>query len=125
MMEQTCNGILVPQLFVFTLVFVVIAVAYLERSRREKHRLELQKAILERVGSVKDLAEFLTTEQGERFLASPRPGAFPAAPSRAVVSSRRRRPADRRRVPDGRLHTPYFGLSDGTPPPALCSGFCC
>ena len=29
------------------------------------YRLELQKTILERVGSVKDLGEFLTTEQGE------------------------------------------------------------
>lgn len=67
---------ILPQLFIFTLVFVVIAVAYLERSRREKHRVELQKAILERVGSVKDLAEFMTTEQGERFLAALAPAHF-------------------------------------------------
>jgi hypothetical protein len=53
-------------LFVMFLIVAVIAV----RSQREKHRVELQKAILERVGSVKDFAEFLTTEQGERFLAS-------------------------------------------------------
>src|SRR5688572_33423498 len=51
-------------------VIVAMCVLYLERSRREKHRTELQKTILERVGSVKDFAEFLTTEPGERFLGS-------------------------------------------------------
>jgi hypothetical protein len=53
---------------VFTFVMVLIVLAAIERWRRENHRLELQKSILERVGSVKDLGEFLTTEQGERFL---------------------------------------------------------
>ena len=61
---------------VFAFVMFIIAVIAMARSRREKHRLELQKAILERVGSVKDLAEFLTTEQGERFLASLAPAHF-------------------------------------------------
>jgi len=53
---------------VFTFVVLLIILAAIERWRRENHRLELQKSILERVGSVKDLGEFLTTEQGERFL---------------------------------------------------------
>src|SRR5688572_24289000 len=47
---------------------LLIVLAAIDRWRRENHRLELQKSILERVGSVKDLGEFLTTEQGERFL---------------------------------------------------------
>lgn len=57
-------------------VIVAICVMYLERSRREKHRVELQKAVLERVGSVKDFAEFMATEQGERFLAALAPTHF-------------------------------------------------
>ena len=61
----------------FSLVFIAFALAFFlvviitaaaMRAQREKHRVQLQKAILERVGSVKDLGEFLTTEQGERFL---------------------------------------------------------
>lgn len=54
----------------FTLAFflIVVVTAAAMRAQREKHRVELQKAVLERVGSVKDFAEFLTTEQGERFL---------------------------------------------------------
>lgn len=63
-------------LLVFALLIVVVCVAYLERSRREKHRVELQKAILERVGSVKELGEFLTTDQGARFLSSLSPAHF-------------------------------------------------
>jgi len=63
-------------MLIFSLVIVAVVVTYLERSRREKHRVELQKAILERVGSVKDLAEFLTTEQGERFLSTLSPAHF-------------------------------------------------
>ena len=57
-------------LIAFALAFflVVIITAAAMRAQREKHRVQLQKAILERVGSVKDLGEFLTTEQGERFL---------------------------------------------------------
>lgn len=58
--------LLIP--LVFTFVMLLIVLAAIERWRREKHRLELQKTILERVSSVKDLGEFLTTEQGERFL---------------------------------------------------------
>jgi len=61
---------------VFLFVMFVMHLAVSERARRQKHQLELQKAILERVGSVKDLAEFLTTDQGERFLASLAPAQF-------------------------------------------------
>jgi len=61
---------------VFAFVMLLIVVAAIERWRREKHRLDLQKAVLERVGSVKDLAEFLTTEQGQRFLTSLAPAQF-------------------------------------------------
>ena len=64
-------------LFMFlAFVALLIILAVLERWRRERHRMELQKAILERVGSVKDLAEFLMTEQGERFLGSLAPAHF-------------------------------------------------
>jgi hypothetical protein len=62
--------------FSFAFVLVIIVAILVMRSQREKHRVELQKAILERVGSVKDFAEFLTTEQGERFLASLAPAQF-------------------------------------------------
>ena len=54
----------------------VLLLSFFGRWLREKQRLELQKTILERVGSVKDLAEFLTTEQGERFLGSLAPTHF-------------------------------------------------
>jgi hypothetical protein len=55
---------------VFAFITLLIVLAAIERWRRETHRLELQKAILDRVGSVKDLGEFLITEQGEQFLGS-------------------------------------------------------
>lgn len=67
-------------------VIVAMCVLYLERSRREKHRVELQKAILERVGSVKDFAEFLTTEQGERFLRSLAPAQFTSPKRRSLTA---------------------------------------
>ena len=66
----------------------VIAVEFIlvyERSRRAAQRLELQKTILEPVGSVKEFAEFLTTEQGERFLALLAPGEF--RPLQRVLTS--------------------------------------
>jgi hypothetical protein len=66
--------LVIPLVFLFIMFVMYLAVG--ERARREKHRLELQKAVLERVGSVKDLAEFLTTEQGERFLANLAPAQF-------------------------------------------------
>lgn len=66
--------IVVPLVFSFLMLLIVLAA--IERWRREKHRLELQKTILERVGSVKDLGEFLTTEQGERFLGNLAPPQF-------------------------------------------------
>jgi hypothetical protein len=66
--------LVIPAVFVFVVLLIVLAA--IERWRREKHRLELQKAILERVGTVKDLGEFLTTEQGERFLGSLAPPQF-------------------------------------------------
>jgi hypothetical protein len=59
---------LVVLAFALVFVLVVIVTAAAMRAQREKHRVQLQKAILEKVGSVKDLGEFLTTEQGERFL---------------------------------------------------------
>jgi len=65
---------------VLTLVFVaaltVTVLLFVGRWLREKQRIELQKTILERVGSVKDLAEFLTTDQGERFLGTLAPAHF-------------------------------------------------
>jgi hypothetical protein len=65
-------------LVVFALSFILIltVLAIVQRILRERQRVELQRAILERVGSVKDFAEFLTTEQGERFLASLAPAQF-------------------------------------------------
>jgi hypothetical protein len=70
------NPFFLGQLLLGTLILAIVVVALLERSRRERHRLELQKAILERVGSVKDLAEFLATEQGQRFLGTLAPAHF-------------------------------------------------
>ena len=66
--------LVIPLVFLFVMFVMYLAVS--ERARRQKHHLELQKAILERVGSVKDLAEFLTTDQGERFLSSLAPAQF-------------------------------------------------
>ena len=66
--------LVIPLVFLFVMFVMYLAVG--ERARREQHRLELQKAVLERVGSVKDLAEFLTTDQGERFLSSLAPAHF-------------------------------------------------
>jgi hypothetical protein len=70
------NPFFLGQLLFSVLIILIVVFAFLERSRRERHRLELQKAILERVGSVKDLAEFLTTEQGQRFLSTLAPAYF-------------------------------------------------
>ena len=66
--------IVLPLIFAF--VMLVIVLFAVDRWRREQHRVELQKAILERVGSVKDLGEFLTTQQGQRFLANLAPRQF-------------------------------------------------
>jgi hypothetical protein len=71
-------------LILLPIVFVVI-VAALGRWQRARHRLDLQKAVLERTNSVKDLAEFLATDQGERFLASLEPAAVD--PHRRVLLS--------------------------------------
>jgi hypothetical protein len=123
-MEQGVSmHFILPQMFLFTLVFVVLLMAYLQRSRREKHRLELQKAILERVGTVKDLGEFLTTEQGERFLGSLAPPQF--RPQLRMLSA----------VGTGvvflvvgvflmaALHTRFLGIpASRTPPSALLVG---
>ena len=124
MMEEDMSiHFLIPQLFLFTLVLVVVVVAYLERSRRERHRVELQKAVLERVGSVKDFAEFMTTEQGERFLAALAPAHF-RPHHRGLWSVR----IGVVLLTIGlflmvALHTPWFGAPGGnTPPPALFMG---
>ena len=103
----------------FAFVMLLIIVAALERARRERHRLELQKAVLERVGSVKDFAEFLTTEQGERFLASLAPTYF-RTHHRGLWSVR----IGVVLVTIGLfvffgLHTPYFGSPSGPTTPLL------
>lgn len=113
---------LIPQLFLFTLVLLVVVVAYLERSRRDRHRVELQKAVLERVGSVKDFAEFMTTEQGERFLAALAPAHF-RPHHRGLWSVR----IGVVLLTVGvflmvAFHTPLFGVSDTTQPRALFMG---
>ena len=108
---------------VFSFVMLLVVVAAIDRWRREKHRLELQKTILERVGSVKDLGEFLTTEQGERFLGTLAPPQF--RPQLRTLSA----------VGTGivflvvgmflmfALHTTYLGVPvSGTPPPPLLMG---
>ena len=108
---------------VFSFVMLLIVLAAIDRWRRDKHRLELQKTILERVGSVKDLGEFLTTAQGERFLGTLAPPQF--RPQLRTVSA----------VGTGivflvvgmflmfALHTTFFGVPvSGTPPPPLLMG---
>jgi hypothetical protein len=107
----------------FTFVMLLIVLAAIDRWRRDKHRLELQKTILERVGSVKDLGEFLTTEQGERFLNNLAPPQF--RPQLRTISA----------VGTGivflvvgmflmfALHTKFLGGSPSrTTPPALLMG---
>jgi hypothetical protein len=104
-------------------VIVAMCVLYLERSRREKHRVELQKAVLERVGSVKDFAEFMATEQGERFLAALAPTHF-RPHNRGLWSVR----VGVVLVTIGvvlmfALHSTWFGSSgESSPPPALFMG---
>ena len=104
-------------------LIVAICVTYLERARRARHRVELQKAVLERVGSVKDFAEFMATEQGERFLAALAPTHF-SPRDRGLWSVR---------VGVvlltigiflmGALHSSWFGTPAGTSaPPALFMG---
>jgi len=124
MMDQDMSiHFLIPQLFVFALILMVVVVTYLERSRREKHRVELQKAVLERVGSVKDFAEFLTTEQGERFLASLAPAQFTPLRLRSVGSVRFGIIALTVGVfLMGALHSTVFGSFGKTPPPPLLLG---
>jgi hypothetical protein len=109
-------------LLIVVLVIVIIVVVAQARARRDRHRVELQKAILERVGSVKDLAEFLTTEQGERFLSTLSPSHFGRERFRLVS------------VRVGvvlltigvflmvALHSTVFGDLGDTPPPALWLG---
>ena len=113
--------LVLPLVFVFVVLLIVLAA--IDRWRRDKHRLELQKTILERVGSVKDLGEFLTTAQGERFLGTLAPPQF--RPQLRTVSA----------VGTGivflvvgmflmfALHTTFFGVPvSGTPPPPLLMG---
>jgi hypothetical protein len=109
--------LIVPVVFLVTMiVFVVTA---FERSRREQHRLELQKAILERIGSVKDFAEFLTTEQGERFLGSLAPVHF-RPHHRTLWSVRFGIVLLTIGVfMMGALHSTLFGSFGDTPPPPL------
>jgi hypothetical protein len=126
-MNQPFPGYIPIEFLVLPLVFLfivlLIALAAIERWRREKHRLELQKAILERVGTVKDLGEFLTTEQGERFLGSLAPPQF--RPQLRMLSA----------VGTGivllvvgtflmfALHTTFLGVpSSRSTPPALLMG---
>ena len=102
-------------------LIVAMCVLYLERSRRETHRVELQKAVLERVGSVKEFAEFMTTEQGERFLAALAPAQF-RPHHRGLWSVR----VGVVVLTIGlflmfALHTPWLGSSD-TPPRAAYMG---
>lgn len=105
----------------FLLVIMIMAVAI--RAQREKHRVELQKAILERVGSVKDFAEFLTTEPGERFLSSLAPPYF--SPHHRTLWSVR---VGIVLLTIGiflmaALHSPFFGLNVGSSqPPAIVLG---
>ena len=104
---------------VFAFVMLLIVLAAQQRSRREQHRLELQKAVLERVGSVKDFAEFLTTQQGEKFLASLAPTHF-RTHHRGLWSVR----IGVVLVTVGLfvffgLHTPYFGSPGGATTPLL------
>jgi hypothetical protein len=66
-------------LFTMVLLFTAAVAALQARTRREAQRLEFQNRLLERVGSARELGEFLATDQGQRLLdslASPsqRPG---------------------------------------------------
>jgi hypothetical protein len=125
-MDQPFPGYIPIEFFIlpafFLLVVLLVVLAAIERWRREKHRLELQKAILERVGTVKDLGEFLTTEQGERFLGSLAPPQF--RPQLRMLSA----------VGTGivflvvglflmfALHIRFFGVPARTQPPAALVG---
>ena len=108
---------------VFSFVIVLLILAAIDRWRRENHRLELQKSVLERVGSVKDLGEFLTTEQGERFL-----GTLAAPQFRPQLRSLSAVGTGIVFLVVGvflmfALHTRFLGISESqTTPPALLLG---
>ena len=108
---------------VFSFIIVLLILAAIDRWRRENHRLELQKSILERVGSVKDLGEFLTTEQGERFL-----GTLAAPQFRPQLRSLSAIGTGIVFLVVGvflmfALHTRFLGIQTArTPPPALLLG---
>jgi hypothetical protein len=63
----TLTAVLVPIAFLFTACFVGFLLVQ-HRSRREAQRTELQVKLLERVGSARELGEFLSSAPGERFL---------------------------------------------------------
>jgi hypothetical protein len=116
----------VAVIFVFGVaaaLLIVLIIATVARMQREKHRVALQKAILERMGSVKDFAEFLTTSQGERFLGSLAPGHFASQNRRILVSVR----VGTVLLTIGvflmvALHTTLFGNFGNTPPRPLLLG---
>ena len=63
---------------IVAVVFLVVAwgVTYVwlhHRTKRERHRADMHARLLERVGSARELGEFLTTPVGERFLKAMEP----------------------------------------------------
>lgn len=60
---QFATGITVLVLMVWGISIVVNA-----RTRREAQRLELHTRLLDKVGSTREFAEFLATDNGQRFL---------------------------------------------------------
>lgn len=65
-------GLLVPIGF-FVAVWGVAYVLLQSRTRREAHRVQLHEKLLERVGSARELGDFLSSAAGERFLKSMEP----------------------------------------------------
>ena len=65
-------GLLVPIGF-FVAVWAVAYIVLQSRTRREAHRVQLHEKLLERVGSARELGDFLASPAGERFLKSMEP----------------------------------------------------
>lgn len=61
--------VLMP-VFILAMAFAIAILSLNNRRRLEEQRLQLHARLLDRVGSAKEFSEFLTTEQGQQFLAS-------------------------------------------------------
>ena len=61
-------GVIVLSITILVLIVWGISIVVNARTRREGQRLELHARLLDRIGSTREFAEFLATDNGQRFL---------------------------------------------------------